>query len=103
YKLNPGLSNKEFIRTKKKLNIPDFPILPGDQITSSIHSVQFVTPIPGTLKEQIVEFQSTLNIFRLNKLTLDSWNKQVNVDSIYSVLHHIEKTISSPDWMKGES
>src|SRR5690606_3924917 len=35
--------------------------------------------------------------------TLDSRNKQVKVDSIYSVLHHIEKTISSPDWMKGES
>src|SRR5690606_27912381 len=90
------------MRSNKKLTNPDFPVLPDDQISSSIHSTQFLSPIPSLLEEQIEGFQSRLKIIRLNKLSIASENK-AGMDSVFSMLYKLENTITSPAWIEDGS
>lgn len=93
--LNPSLSDKEVIRTKKKLVDPDFPPLPNDLLDSG--SVLTSGALLSDLKAEVDEFRVGLAAFRAVKADIVSNAMNVGVDKIYPILGEIEKDVVTLD------
>ncbi|WP_158267461.1 hypothetical protein [Adhaeribacter arboris] len=103
-KLNPRLNRSEVIRARQKLNNPDFPEVPKEQINTSGPNAQTTTTLPADLKQQINLYKSGLKTYRKTKISFKNANKfNFNLDSVNSTLTKIERIITAHETNKAET
>lgn len=92
YDLNPNLNKSDLIRANRKLVNPDFPEIPDAVRIPSVNAIQITTTVPSELLEQIAEFDSMINIFRSEEISIDS---SINLKHHNLILKELEQVIGS--------